>query len=499
MFFKSKNQCGETSKIIEYAELKFRGMPAEEPQVEYSIHQTFLDFFKKLFNSEDKMHTATKRLLNAVVKLSSFDVDIAHSAGSLTEFSNNLSMLSESNLAIVEETTASMNAVSETILKTTETLDELSKAAGHLVESNNQSLSQVHEINRLKETVMDNAGDMSDKMGQLVSLTQKVDQIVEGVASIASQTNLLALNASIEAARAGEHGRGFAVVAEEIRKLAEDTHVSLGDMRNFMNEIRNATVQGKQSMDVTLESTSRMSEEISSVAGAIGENVTLLEETVRSIGEINGEMRNISVSAEEINHVMESSSQDAERLSEMTLVIRDNAEHSYTLSKQISEIDDVLSGVLNEQMQVLNVSAHALTNAEILENIVRAKEAHHNWLSVLNRMVTEMKSYPLQFNPQKCAFGHFYHSVSINHPMVAEKWSSIDALHNEFHRTGEAVLQAVKQKDDEAAKKLQREVTELSETLFGRLDEISSLLNQLEAQGISVFGDSKPDVVNIVY
>ncbi|MDN5351762.1 MAG: hypothetical protein PWQ12_681 [Clostridiales bacterium] len=147
MFFKSKNQCGETSKIIEYAELKFRGMPAEEPQVEYSIHQTFLDFFKKLFNSEDKMHTATKRLLNAVVKLSSFDVDIAHSAGSLTEFSNNLSMLSESNLAIVEETTASMNAVSETILKTTETLDELSKAAGHLVESNNQSLSQVHEIN----------------------------------------------------------------------------------------------------------------------------------------------------------------------------------------------------------------------------------------------------------------------------------------------------------------------------------------------------------------
>jgi methyl-accepting chemotaxis protein len=487
MFSKKKAPCHETTLIIQYVEDKLVGKESPEPKIEYPIHITFLNFFKRLFANEKQMGNSSKKLLTITASLSSFDVNMTHISNKLIEFAKELSVLSESNLAVVEQTNAGMSEVNSTVTNTSDTLSQLSQASEVLVQRNHMSLVQLREVNQLKENVMTDADVMGQKIDQLVQMANHVNDIVNGVGEIAEQTNLLALNASIEAARAGENGRGFAVVADEIRKLADDTKKSLEGMRSFVGNIQNSAKEGKQSMDNTISLTEKMSQKIETITETMEQNVDMLQSTIQDVQAINQAMEGIKASTNEINQAMDVSSRDAENLTRMTQVIHDDAVVSAEFAKQISKIDDELSEIVKEQMDALQGSINALDNREFLENISKAKEAHELWLDNLKKIVEEMTIYPLQTNSTKCAFGHFYHAVKITHPSIADDWKAIDGIHHQFHDVGDKVIEAVKRENQTEAVERYQEALKLSKDIFGYLDKVYSQVENLTGKGVRLF------------
>lgn len=403
--------CQEVYSLINAVEDRFKGGRAEIPEMIVPVHKHFSHSIGKLLNSESIMNNTTKELLKSVIELSNFDVESSFLAEQLKSLSFNLSTLSQSNLAIVEETSASMMTVNEVVKKSSDKLHFIATASGNISTKNNEAYSKIIEINNLKENLINDANIMKDKIVLLTELTGKITSIVKTVENIAGQTNLLALNASIEAARAGEQGRGFAVVAEEIRKLAEGTQNSLNDMKNLMGNIRVATDEGNTSINNTINPTSIiMGERINDVKITISENVELLNFSVRELNDVSSEIDGIKTSIADINAAMEASSRDAEELSSMTIIIEEEVNQSSEMAKKISSIDTNISTIIRKQMKAINSSAHPLKNKEVYENIINAKESHSSWLEKLKRIATTMEYEPIQGDSHKCAFGHFYGS-----------------------------------------------------------------------------------------
>ncbi len=97
--------------------------------------------------------------------------------------------------------------------------------------------NQLQGIKKADEATNVKAGQVAESVGKTAEVVEEISKAAEGIISIANQTNLLALNASIEAARAGEAGRGFSVVADNIKNLAEESNQMAGEITQMLSTI----------------------------------------------------------------------------------------------------------------------------------------------------------------------------------------------------------------------------------------------------------------------
>lgn len=223
----------------------------------------------------------------------------------------------------------------------------LNTTAEMMRQSNEIAAEAMQELDRINKQAIDSIGIIYEQTNTTNASAKKISEATTLIASIAEETNLLSLNATIEAARAGEAGRGFAVVATQIQKLAEQSNESAKRIDEIIKELVHDSESAVRTMDDVQVIMQQQSENLAKTTQVFAQVRDGIGESITGMGAIASVTGDLNQARNEIIGTVQS----------LTAIAEQNAASTQETSASVMEINEVLKSITDSANRLKDIAA----------------------------------------------------------------------------------------------------------------------------------------------